>query len=357
MSKRSGLGALLVSLAMASTASAQESPRSPQRQRLQALSQRQPIPQTLCPLGELDRVEGDLTSARTHLTEGLERPFARTTTALGRKTVLFQCHLSLAQVLAAQNDLDGAWTHLNQAWIEGASLPAARTEASTSVYLTIARRRWSGDQCAATWDLSNIEAAERTALNLLARQDDAGVRACLTAIRARAQAAHRGVCQSIERLPENTAAYAPTAASWTTLAPQLGAYSGDGVFLIARTEGATTRYVACEHGLSEYSARYTGARLGADGPIALVARIEPCGEDLGRGETCPIERVAYVIDAATGTAAGAFALQHGRGRYGDLLDQPFGAVAGEQPFTLDGAVIRVGTRRLSLVRGVLVPAP
>lgn len=64
-----------------------------------------------------------------------------------------------------------------------------------------------------------------------------------------------------------------------------------------------------------------------------------------------------MIDAASGTAASAFALQHGRGRYGELLDQPFGDVAAAQPFTLDGAVIRLGARRLSLVRGVLVPAP
>lgn len=287
MSKRSRLCALFVSLAVASTASAQEAPRSPQRQRWQALSQRQPIPQTLCPLGELARAEGDLASARTHLTEGLERPFARTTTALGRKTVLFQCHLSLARVLAAQNDLDGAWTHLRQAWNEGASLPAARAEAATSVYLAIARRRWSGDRCAATWDISDIEAAERAVLGLLARQDDAGVRTCLAAIRARALPEHRGVCRPIERLPENTAAYAPTAASWTTLAPQLGAYSGDGVFLIARAEGATVRYVACEHGMSEYSARFTGARLGADGPSPSWRASSPAAKTSAAARPAP----------------------------------------------------------------------
>lgn len=357
MRTTTALCTLTATLLLASTASAQQAQPSPRRAALTARAQRQPIPQTLCALGELDRAEGDLATARTHLEEALTRPFARSTTALGRKTVLFQCHLSLAQTLASLNDVHAAWNHVVEAWNEGASLPAARSAASNAVYVAIGRRRWSGERCAEGWDISNIEEAERFALSLLVRGDDPGVRACLTAIRGRALPEHRGVCHPIDRLPNETPAYAPSAASWTTLAPQLGAMSGDGVFLLARVEGGTPRYIACEHGMSEYSARYAGGRLGADGPIALVARVEPCGEDLGAGETCPVDRVGYVIDVATGTAAATFALQHGRGRGGAVLDQPFGEVTGEQPITLDGAVIRVGTSRLSLTRGVLVAAP
>ena len=131
---------------------------------------------------------------------------------------------------------------------------------------------------------------------------------------------------------------------------------GDMAFTVARIEGSTTRYVECFHGMSEYSATFSGARLGANGPIALVANVEPCGEDLAAGETCPADRVAYVIDPSTNAAAGYFSLHVGRGHRAALLARPFGEVAGAQPISLDGNAVRIGAARMSLVNGVLVPA-
>lgn len=347
--------ALALTLSIASTASAQQT-LSPRRQSMTAIAQRQPIPQRLCPLGELDRVEGDLAAARSHLEEGLRRPIPRSTTALGRKTVLFQCHLSLAQVLLAQSEINDAWTHIENAMVEGETLPASRDAATLSLYLDIARRRWSGEHCVDQWEISNIEAAELATLGVLARGDNPGVRQCLTAIRARATPEHRGVCRAIDAPHGDVAPYTPNSTTWTTIAPQVGAIMGDMAFTVARIEGSTTRYVECFHGMSEYSATFSGVRLGANGLIALVANVEPCGEDLAAGETCPADRVAYVIDPASNAAAGYFSLHVGRGHRAALLARPFGEVAGAQPISLDGNAVRIGTARMSFVNGVLVPA-
>ncbi len=344
-------------LAVPSVAAAQNAP-SAARARLTARAQRQPTPALLCQLGEMDRAEGDLAAARQHLEEGLQRPMPRAVTALGRRTALFQCHLSLAQVHAAQNRLDDAWVQVAQAWNDGEALPAARAEAAVNTYVAIGRQRWRGEHCADQWQLSNIEEAESTVLQLLVRGDDVGLRQCLNSIRARSQPEHRGVCRPLAAPPRDMAPWAPNAAGWTTVAPQVGAASGDMAFLVGRTENGSPRYVECQHGMSEYSATYTGARLG-DNLTALVARVEPCGEDLAAGERCPVIRTAYLVDHSTGTAAGVFTLSSptATATGATAFASPFGEVSAAQPFTAEGSVIRVGNARLTLVRGVLVPAP
>jgi hypothetical protein len=306
----------------------------------------------LCRQGDEEQHADHLTEARQHLEQGLALLGTTATPAARRQRL--QCSSTLASVLFAQGDREAAWTRALRGWEDARSLPPSQWAGFEPSFFDYARQRYSGARCTEGLADVALEDAEVTALQYLARFESQPVRECLTAVRARLAQTQRGTCRVLTSLPNDTPAFAPAERSWTSVDAQTGVRVTDGGVLVARVNGANTRYVSCNAGFTEAQATPAAQWVVPGAVLAVTLRIIPCGEDTSA--RCPPERLAYMLDAS-GQLLGMYTLQRS-----SLVDRgptalPFGTVTAASPFTADGAAIRIGTRRLAVSQGALAAAP
>ncbi len=306
----------------------------------------------LCRQGDAEQHANQLTEARQHLEQGLA--LLGTTATPAARRLRLQCSSTLASVLFAQGDREGAWVRALRGWEDARTLPPAQWAGFEPSFFDYARQRYSGARCTEGLAEAALEDAEVTALQYLARFESQPVRECLGAVRARLAQTQRGTCRALASLPADTPAFTPTERSWTAVDAQTGVRVADGGVLVARVNGANTRYVSCNAGFTEAQATAAGQWVIPGAALAVTLRIIPCGEDTSA--RCPPERLAYMLDGA-GQLLGMYALQRS-----SLVDRgptalPFGTVTAAAPFIAEGATVRVGTRRLAVSQGALAAAP
>jgi len=311
-----------------------------------------PSAAALCRQGDEEQHANHLTEARQHLEQGIALLGTTATPAARRQRL--QCSSSLASVLFAQGDREAAWTRALQGWQDARTLPPAQWAGFEPSFFDYARQRYSGARCTEGLAEVTLEDAEVTALQYLARFESQPVRECLGAVRARLAQTQRGTCRVLASLPADTPAFTPAERSWTAVDAQTGVRVTDGGVLVARVNGANTRYVSCNAGFTEAQATPAAQWVIPGAVLAVTLRIIPCGEDTSA--RCPPERLAYLLDGS-GQLLGMYALQRSA-----LVDRgptalPFGTVTAATPFAADGSALRIGTRRLAVSQGALAAAP
>lgn len=307
---------------------------------------------TLCRQGDEAQFNNDLPAARQRLEAGLAAlGTANTAAAQGQRLL---CESVLSQVLAAQGDRRASWAHMVAAWTAARALPPARWAGFEPAFFEQSARLWDGAGCVAGLDGGAAEEAEGIVLQTLARRDTPGLRACLTAVRARVAQEQRGICRVVRERPSDVPAFSAGERSWTAVNGQLGVRGVDGGVMIAQVNEGGVRYVRCEANFTEGQVTAAGAWVTPGALLAVQATILPCGEN--SSARCPQERLVYLLDGSL-RLVGFYDFQRSSGLDRGPLAMPFGPQPGLAAITASGAGVQIGTRRLTLSQQSLAAAP